>query len=290
MLSNTSAQRSAIERDLKTLTSLEKPRNYKNIASLNTVAEYLKKELASVCDSVAFQSYQVQNNEYKNVIGSIGLQHSKRIIIGAHYDVYGNSQGADDNASGVAGLLELARLLSKAKEQLNYRIDFVAYTLEEPPFFRTTQMGSYVHAKYAYDHNIDIAGMICLESIGYFNEQEDSQNYPVPEMSTIYGTKGNFITVVQKERKEAFSAKINDLMIKESLIATKSFTGSSLLPGVDFSDHLNYWKFNFEAVMITNTAFYRNQNYHTQKDILTTLDIEKIALVAKQLSLVIQKL
>lgn len=272
---------SQLERDLKVLTRLKKPRNYKNLASLNFVAKYINKELSKVCDSVAFQKYKVDKDVYKNIIGSIGIQNKERIIIGAHYDVFADSEGADDNASGIAGLLELARLLSK--KELKYRIDFVAYTLEEPPFFRTTKMGSYVHAKYLYDNSIDIKGMICLESIGYFNDEPNSQNYPLNEMNLIYGTKGNFITVVQNEKEEKFSSQIRDLMLKQGLIETKSFIGSSLVSGVDFSDHLNYWNFNFDAVMITNTAFYRNKNYHTKKDVLKTLNLKKLNQVIEQL-------
>lgn len=270
-----------IEKDLKVITKVKKPRNYKNVASLNFVADYIKNEFKKVCDSVAFQTYTVNKETYKNVIGSIGLNNHKRIIIGAHYDVFGNSEGADDNASGVVGLLQLARLLSK--EKLTYRIDFVAYTLEEPPFFRTKQMGSYIHAKYLHDHKIAIEGMICLESIGYFNEKPDSQNYPIAEMSSIYGTKGNFITVVQNNTKGKFSSQITNLMLKQNFIETKSFVGSPLLTGVDFSDHLNYWKFNFDALMITNTAFFRNKNYHTKKDVLKTLNLKKLDAVIKQL-------
>ena len=271
----------ALKKDLRFLTELEQPRNYQNIESLNKVAEYLKSELSKVCDSVAFQNYTVNTKAYKNVIGSIGLQHSERIIIGAHYDVYGNSKGADDNASGVAGLLELARLLKGAK--LKHRIDFVFYTLEEPPFFRTQKMGSYVHAKYLSDKNIKIKGMICLESIGYFNDKPNSQRYPIKELSRVYGTQGNYITVVQNHRKEAFSTRIGDVMKKLNYINTESFVGSPALTGVDFSDHLNYWKFGFEAVMITNTAFYRNENYHTKKDTVDTLDLKRLLSVVKQL-------
>ena len=101
--------------------------------------ERLKPELEKVCDSVAYQNFKVDKNEYKNVIGSIGLENKQRIIIGAHYDVCGDSEGADDNASGVVGLLELARLLSK--EKLKYRIDFVAFSLEEPPFLERNKWG-----------------------------------------------------------------------------------------------------------------------------------------------------
>ena len=270
-----------IQRDMEAVTELEKPRNYKNIASLNKVADYIKEELSKVCDSVSFQSFKVKRKEYKNVIGSIGVQHTERIIIGAHYDVFGDFEGADDNASGVVGLLDLARRLQRTK--LKYRIDFVFYTLEEPPFFRTKNMGSYIHAKSLHDKNIPIKGMICLESIGFFSDQPNSQRYPVKDLAQIYGTKGDFVAVVQNEKKEVFSTEISNLMRKLNYVKTKPFVGSSSLPGVDFSDHLNYWKFGYPAVMITNTAFYRNEHYHTEKDLKETLDFLKLALVIKQL-------
>ncbi len=280
--------KSRIETDLLKITQTPKSRNYQNIKSLNIVANYIKSELTRVCDSVSFQPYQVNGKTYKNVIGSIGTKHKARIIIGAHYDVCGNQQGADDNASGVVGLLELARLLSK--EQLNYRIDFVAYTLEEPPFFRTKQMGSYIHASYLYTNNIPVKGMICLEMIGYYSDKKGSQNFPTQEMAMEYGTIGDFITVVQSEKSGAFGKQIELLMTEQPSIKTKSFKGSSLVSGVDFSDHLNYWRFNYPALMITNTAFYRNKNYHTKNDTIETLDIDKMSAVIEQLHLTIKNL
>lgn len=270
-----------ITKHLTIITKTEKPRNYKNIKSLNFVANYIKTELSKVCDSVAYQNFEVNKSTYKNVIGSIGVENEKRIIIGAHYDVCGDSDGADDNASGIVGLLELARLLSK--ETLKYRIDFVAYSLEEPPFFRTKQMGSYIHANYLFKNKIPVKGMVCLESIGYFSEERNSQKFPINEMEKTYGNVGDFITVVQNDKNENFSKQVEDLMKNTPLIHTQSFKGNSLFTGVDFSDHLNYWKFNFEAVMITNTAFYRNDNYHTTKDKIETLDLEKMNLVIQQL-------
>ncbi len=278
-----------ILQDLNKITKTEKPRNYKNIATLNKVANYIKKELSKVCDTVSFQSYKVKNNTYKNVIASIGTQHEERIVIGAHYDVFGNSDGADDNASGVAGLLELARLLSENKE-LKYRIDFVAFTLEEPPFFRTESMGSFIHAKSLFDKNAPVKGMICLEMIGYYSTKENSQDYPIKEMKYIYGTKGDFVTIVQEEKVKHFSNQITESMKSQKRIKAVSFKGSSSVQGVDFSDHLNYWKFNYDAIMVTNTAFFRNKNYHTSKDKLETLDIRKMNLVIEQLYESIMKL
>jgi hypothetical protein len=279
---------SKIEKHLSVITKTEKSRNYKNLKTLNFVADYIKKELDKVCDSVINQNFKVNTTIYKNVIGSLGLEHKHRIIIGAHYDVCANSEGADDNASGVVGLLELARLLSK--EKLNYRIDFVAYSLEEPPFFRTKQMGSYIHANYLSKNKIPVKGMICLETIGFYSDKIGSQKFPIKEMEKIYGNVGNFITVIQNNKNEPFSNQVNNLMKKKPLINTQSFKGTSSLPGVDFSDHLNYWKHDFEAVMITNTAFYRNKNYHTTRDKLETLDLEKMNLVIQQLYNTIKKI
>jgi hypothetical protein len=266
-----------IENDLITITKTDKSRNYLNIATLNFVAQYIFDEFSKNCDTVYYQPYIVNGRVYKNVIGSIGLDKKEKIVVGAHYDVAGNQEGADDNASGIVGLIELSRLI--AKDSLNYRIDFVAYTLEEPPFFRTEQMGSYIHAKSLYDSGEKIKGMICLEMIGYFNEAKDSQDYPIGFLKLFFGNKGDYITIVQKYGNGKFGRQINRLMKNQGSIRTKSFKSPESLPGIDFSDHLNYWKFDYSAVMITNTAFYRNKNYHEPTDKIETLDLNKMGLV-----------
>jgi hypothetical protein len=278
---------SRIENDLRKITKTNKSRNYQNIEILNLVADYIFNEFSKNCDTVYFQKFYVNGIEYKNVIGSIGTEKSKRIIIGAHYDVAGNQEGADDNASGIVGVLELSRLLSK--EQLNQRIDFVAYSLEEPPFFRTEYMGSNIHAKSLFDNEIDVNGMICLEMIGYFSDKPNSQNYPVGFLKLFYGSKGDFITVVQKFCNGKFGRRFKRLMKNEGTIKTKSFRGPSFLPGIDFSDHQNYWKYGYSAVMITNTAFYRNKNYHEQTDKMETLDLKRMALVIDEIYLSVKK-
>jgi Zn-dependent M28 family amino/carboxypeptidase len=112
---------------------------------------------------------------------------AKTIVIGAHYDVCQEQEGADDNASGVVGLLELARLLKN--EKLKYKIELVAYTLEEPPFFRTEYMGSFIHAQSLQQAKTDVLGMICLEMIAYFSDKKGSQEYPIGLMSLFYGKK-----------------------------------------------------------------------------------------------------
>lgn len=269
-----------IEHHLTQITKTPKSRNYLNISTLNSVADYIYNELEKVCDSVYFQNFMVNENIYKNVIASIGPKDAERIIIGAHYDVAGNQEGADDNASGIVGMFELARMLSE--DTLKYRIDFVAYTLEEPPFFRTKQMGSYIHAKYIHDNNIPLKGMVCLEMIGYFNDTPGSQSFPLKALKVVYGNTGNFITVVQKYGNGAFGREFNALMKNQKLLPTKSFKGPQKLPGIDFSDHQNYWKFQYSAVMITNTAFYRNHNYHQTGDKLETLNLTKMSAVINE--------
>lgn len=191
-----SSDTTLIKSHLTAITKTEKFRNYTNVDQLNETADYIKSVFENYSDSVSFQEYNAEGNIYKNVIASFGTQNKKRIIIGAHYDVCGDQEGADDNATGVVGLLELARLLKDNK--LNYRIDLVAYTLEEPPFFRTELMGSYIHAKSLAENNVDVYGMIAVEMIGYFSDEKKSQDYPVGLMSVIYGNKGNYIALIKK--------------------------------------------------------------------------------------------
>ncbi len=218
--------------------------------------------------------------EYKNVIGIKGVDKQEKIVIGAHYDVAGNQEGADDNASGVVGLLELSRLM--AEEDLEYQIEFVAYTLEEPPYFGTDNMGSHVHAKSLHDRGADVKGMVCLEMIGYFNDNENSQDYPVGFLEFFYGNKGDYITVVQRFGNGRFGRQFNKGMKRQKRVKTKSFKGPTKLPGVGFSDHRNSWRYDYSAVMVTNTAFYRNKNYHQVTDRMETLDLKRMGLVIDQ--------
>lgn len=259
------------------LTKTAEYRHFMNVNQLNETASYIFSEFSKHSDSVDYQLFNVNKNEYKNVICSFGTDHTQRVIIGAHYDVCGNQEGADDNASGVAGLLELARLLKNSK--LPFRLDLVAYSLEEPPFFRTKSMGSYVHAQYLKNNQIPVIGMISVEMIGYFSEQKNSQDYPISLMKLKYGSRGNFITLVRKSSHGSFVKQFCKAYKKTKQITTKKFTAPQSLTGIDFSDHLNYWNFGFDALMITDTSFYRNKNYHQESDTMETLNIPMMAKV-----------
>lgn len=268
---------SLIRSHLVQLTKNDASRHYKNLKQLNKTAGYIRNEFMKYADSVSYQEYEVKGTVYRNVIASFGTNNQQRIIVGAHYDVCGDQEGADDNASGVVGLLELARLLNG--QALNYRIDLVAYTLEEPPFFRTEYMGSYIHAQSLHENKVDVYGMVCLEMIGYFSDEKKSQDYPLGILSLFYGNKGDYITLVKKNGAGKFAKQFSSEYKATKAIKTKKFTGPETLSGIDYSDHLNYWKFGYSALMITNTAFYRNKNYHQPTDTMETLDIYRMSKV-----------
>lgn len=268
---------SLVKKHLMVLTETPQFRNYKNIDQLNTIADYIQHNFKTYNDSTGYQEYKVGNETYKNVICSFGTENKKRIIIGAHYDVCGDQDGADDNATGVTALLELARMLKGQK--LNYRIDLVAYTLEEPPYFRTENMGSYIHAKYLKDNNIDVYGMASVEMIGYFKDEEKSQDYPLGIFSWVYGDKGDFITLVKKFGAGKFVRNFSKEFKDTNQIKTETFSAPKFVSGTDYSDHLNYWKFGYSAVMITDTSFFRNKNYHQTTDTLETLDLQRMTQV-----------
>jgi len=256
------------------------PRNFDNFESLELASKYIQAEFTKLGFEIELQKYSVLGKEVENIIVSLGPKNADRIVVGAHYDSFGNQAGADDNASGVAGLLTLAKLLKHHEREINKRIDLVAFTLEEPPFFRSESMGSYIHARSLNDNNVNVIGMISLEMIGFFNEAKNSQKYPLSALRLFYPDRGNFIGVVSNISSRGLKTKLRDFMSKSN-IKVRTLTAPAGLVGIDFSDHLNYCKFGYDAVMITDTAVYRNDNYHQTTDTIETLDFSKMAEVVK---------
>jgi Zn-dependent M28 family amino/carboxypeptidase len=262
------------------LSEMNPPRNYINTESLEKAADYITREFNEYGIITEIQTFDVSGNLYKNIIASMGPKDGARIVVGAHYDVYGDLPGADDNASAIAGLLEIARLVKTHENELLYRIDFVAYTLEEPPFFRTKNMGSYIHARFLSENKIPVIGMICLEMIGFYSDQKNSQRYPFSLMRLFYRSTGDFIGVISNYGSSSFAKQISR-NLKATSIKVEKLKAPSFLTGVDFSDHRNYWEFGYDAVMITDTAFYRNPNYHEPTDTIDTLDFNRMKQVVK---------
>jgi hypothetical protein len=272
------ADTATLYRHVSKLVNVPAPRNYSNTTVLDTIAAYIAAELKSYGFSdVHEQVYSVKDKQYKNVIASVGPDSTPRIIVGAHYDAFDDTPGADDNASGVAGMLEVARLLCENKMLLNNKVEFVAYSLEEPPYYDTRYMGSYIHASDIADNGINVYLMICLEMIGYFTNELKSQEYPLGILKPFYGSTGDFIIVVSNLGSASKARKLNTVNNKKTDITSKYLVSPKFIHGVDFSDHRNYWGYHMDAVMITNTAFYRNKNYHTIHDTMDKLDFVKMS-------------
>ncbi|MDG1429329.1 MAG: M28 family peptidase [Crocinitomicaceae bacterium] len=267
-----------IETQLDALINREGYRTYDDTVTLNAVRDYIVDEFSTHADVTYRQDYLVNGVTYSNVIALVGDTTLPRIIVGAHYDVCENQHGADDNGTGVVGLFQALEQLKDYSSE-DYCIEFVAYTLEEPPFFRTTKMGSYIHAKSLHARGIEVHGMLSLEMIGYFSTEKKSQHYPIGILKLFYGGKGDYITVVRKMNKGKFARKFSRKYKHSKTIKTKKFTAPQSLPGIDFSDHLNYWALGYDAIMLTDTAFFRNANYHQGTDTIDTIDFDRMAKV-----------
>jgi Zn-dependent M28 family amino/carboxypeptidase len=270
------------------------PRSADNFSNLQRAADYIFTELKTASSDVSYQEVLVDGRKYQNIIARFGFDHKaptsdNLIVIGAHYDSHGHDDpipsrsshtpGADDNASGVAGIIELAKLLRQYPP--SRPIELVAYTLEEPPFFRSEDMGSAHHVRSLVAQKRKVDLMISLEMIGYFSDSPASQDYPVPGMSALYSDAGNFITVVGKLSDFGATRKVKALMRGVSDLPVYSINAPPLLAGIDFSDHLNYWAHDMPALMITDTAFLRNKQYHLQGDTYDRLDYVKMAQVVR---------
>lgn len=224
------------------------------------------------------QVFGLEGTQHVNVVASFGPEDGERVVVGAHYDAAEGLPGADDNASGVAGLLELARLLAATPPPL--RVDLVAYALEEPPHFRTEGMGSRRHARALTAAGVKVRAMVVLEMIGTFDDTEGSQRFPMAALKAVYPSRGDFIAVVGRlGADDALVAQVKAALRCAPGLKVESINALPSLPGVDFSDHASYWQEGITAAMVTDTAFYRNPRYHTRLDTWDTLDYARMALV-----------
>lgn len=278
------------------------PRSYDQFRKIESAAQYVQEQFRLAGAVVSVQDVKVDETSYKNVIAHFGPLTGPVMVIGAHYDSHGDANGgakfrhgfapethtpgADDNASGVAGLLELARLLGRTPQ--THAIELVAYTLEEPPHFRTDNMGSAWHANALRAQGRDVAFMLSLEMIGYFSDAPGSQHYPVPGMQYLYSDRGDFIALVGKLSDFSTLRNIKAAMRGASDLPVLSMNAPPLLPGVDFSDHVSYWNEGFPAFMVTDTAFMRNPNYHQAEDSFEKLDYARMAKVVQAVYAVTQ--
>jgi len=245
--------------------------------AIEAAKSYIESTLENFDYAPTRQDYEYDGRVYSNIILSIkGSEFpGETIVVGAHYDTVYGTPGADDNASAVALLLELCRALRDFSPKRTLKLIF--FTLEEPPLFRSKFMGSYVYAREAKRKGEDIRAMVCLEMVGYYGDKKGGQSFPLPFISFFYSTTPDFIAIVGNLKSKYLVKSVKSSLNKSSEIPVETLTTIGLVPGVDFSDHRSFWKMGYPAVMITDTAFYRNPNYHSASDTIDTLNFDKMS-------------
>jgi len=255
--------------------------------SLAKAADYIESAFADDGYAVRRQTYSCYGKNVSNLIAEKTGRDDEVIVIGAHYDTVPGTPGADDNASAVAALLELGRLHKRGLYRKT--LLFVAFVNEEPPCFGSHNMGSMVYANHLKEQGISVEVMISLEMIGFFSK-ERIQNYPLPGMFLFYPKTADFIGVVGNFRSSKYVSFLKKGMRRYSKIDSRSLTAPEYLGGINLSDNYSFWHHGYRAVMITDTSFFRNRNYHQETDTIDTLDFESMAEVVKGLSFTLLEL
>ena len=274
---------------VQTLAGQIGERNVFHHDRLVTAADYIRMTLACAGYEVRLQPYEVAGNICENVEAEV--RGSRRpddiIVIGAHYDSVQGSPGANDNASGVAAMLALARAFAKATPARTLR--FVAFTNEEPPFFQTKYMGSRVYAQRSRERGEKIVLMLSLETIGYYSDEPGSQHLLFP-LNLIYPSTGNFIAFVSNVENGFLVRQLVGSFRRQAQFPSEGGALWGLVPGVGWSDHWAFWEEGFPAVMVTDTAPFRYPAYHSNADRPEFVQYERMARVVSGLHAVIAEM
>ncbi|MFZ5470642.1 MAG: M28 family peptidase [Myxococcota bacterium] len=251
------------------------PRDLQHHENLERVAEFLRAKLAAAGGKVREQTFTREGKTFRNVFADFGPATASRLVVGAHYDARGPLPGADDNASGVAGLLELAQLLGASPPSMH--VELAAYVLEEYGLD-----GSRLHAQTLRHAGSEVRAMFSLEMIGFFTDTPDSQKLPATVLRPLYPSHGGFIAVVGDFGSPMLVRAVKGAMRGAAPgLDVQSINAPRFIPGVDFSDHRSFWNLGYPALMLTDTAFYRNPHYHQASDTPATLDYERMAKVVR---------
>jgi Zn-dependent M28 family amino/carboxypeptidase len=279
-----------LRRDVDALCAIGE-RNVFVPGNLAAAADLIDRELVAAGYRVERQGYfaDAVGVNTENLIVEIpgSVRRKEIVVIGAHYDSVDGSPGADDNATGVAALLALARRFAHEKPERTVR--FIAFTNEEPPLFQTRDMGSWQYAKRCDERGETIAGMICLESLGYYDDTPGSQQYP-PPIAPLYPNTANFIGFVGNLGSRALVTKSVRAFRRATPFPAESAVLPEIIPEVGWSDQWAFWQFEWPALMVTDTAPYRNPHYHTPFDRPQTIDYERLAWVVEGLGGVVREL
>jgi hypothetical protein len=281
--------RDALRHHVQTIAGKIGGRDTANIDALNAAAEYIGSELHAAGFDVSQQRYDAGGVEVGNIEterrGSAAA--GEIVIVGAHYDTAGGYPGANDNGSGVAAALELARLFSRSNPARTLR--FVLFASEEPPYFLGPYMGSVVYAKRCRERNENVVAMLSLETIGYYSDERGSQNYPFGHNGT-YPDIGNFIGFVANLRSRALLRECMRTFRDTTRFPSEGIAAPSDIPGIGWSGHWSFWQQGYQALMVTETAPYRYPWYHTPQDTPEKLDYDRLARVVRGLERVVAHL
>lgn len=280
----------SLKAHLRTLTRTIGERSIRVPENLEGAREYIEAFYKDLGIQVHNEPYLYQGIPVANVVAEIAFcdHPSRHYLLGAHYDTVSDTVGADDNASAIAVQLETARALQSLRnhESSDLAVKFVSFTLEEPPASFTRHMGSRVYARKARRQKERIDGMICLEMVGYVCREPGCQSYPFPLMRMVYPDTGNFIGIVGNFSSRHLTRSLFRAFQKNKSLPVVRLTvpfGGWLMPSVRLSDHSSFWDNGFSAVMITDSAFYRNPHYHRPSDVMETLDFDFMAELVKSL-------
>jgi Zn-dependent M28 family amino/carboxypeptidase len=272
------AVRERLRRHVHVLAGEIGERNLDRPGSLERAGSYIEEQFSLAGYTVGAQEYRVRGLPVRNIDAQRTASGENSLIVGAHYDSVPRCPGANDNASGVAAVLELARLL--ADNRGAHALRFVAFVNEEPPFFMTDAMGSLVYARRCRARGERIAGMFSLETIGYYSNVPGSQQYPGPALfHRLYPDTGNFIGFVANVASRRLMRDAGRAFRREAWFPSEGAAAPADIPGIGWSDHWSFWQEGYPAVMLTDTAPYRYPHYHRPTDTPDKLDYDSLARV-----------
>jgi Zn-dependent M28 family amino/carboxypeptidase len=282
------ARRLADELKKHVIAVASEEHNVSRPEALERSARTIEAALAKLGYTVSRQEFETEGVKVRNLEVSKGSG-GRVVVIGAHYDSAQGAVGANDNGSGVAALIELARFLKAVQPAQGLEVRLVFYVNEELPWFSTDKMGSYVHSKGLASEGKEVVAMISLETMGWYSESFDSQRYPFP-FSLFYPSKGNFIGFVANLGSRSLLHRVVGTFRREVAFPSEGVAAPESIPGIGWSDQWAYWKFGWPALMVTDTAPFRYPHYHTLRDTPDKLDYERLARVVKGLEGVLRDL
>ncbi len=279
---------SGLRRDVVELAEKIGERNTFHYEALRRAADYVEREL-SVAGKVARQSYPASGRTCDNLEVELRgtAQPDQIVIVGGHYDSVVGCPGANDNGTGTAGVLALARSLARTSPRKTLRL--VAFVNEEPPHFQGDEMGSRVYARRCRERGENVVAMLSLETIGYFSDQEGSQKYPAP-MGLFYPSRGNFVAFVGNVGSRSLVRRCVRVFRGRAPFPSEGGAVPGFLPGVGWSDHESFWASGYSGVMVTDTAPFRYPHYHLPGDTPDKIDYERCARVIDGVEQVVREL